>query len=286
MNTESFLTANLAPITMGNIVRQAVIAGGTLPGWRRLVFVVLLVPICTGASPPQLCTAVPPSVLQSASKSYPAWVAGFQWLFHHPFSYWFTNPAVDLPNIAKLMTACNPSMPVIVVYYIPNRDCSGSFSSGGAPSTLAYNRSLAGLAAAVGNNRVLYIVEPDALANVNSCPQYASSYLTNLRSAVSVLGNNTNATIYLDVGLWALGNDQNSSFVGSTSLATSLSSNIKKVDPKRRCRGISLNVSNYHATNVLVQACNLFHSYTDYDYRCVIDTVSNPSGTVSGRQRH
>src|SRR5580704_3568296 len=56
---------------------------------------------------------------------------------------------------------------VLVLYNIPGRDC-GSYSAGGAEDTADYETWIDAIAAAIGNQKVVIILEPDALADLPS----------------------------------------------------------------------------------------------------------------------
>ncbi len=59
------------------------------------------------------------------------------------------------------------ALPVLVLYNIPGRVCGG-YSAGGARTTAAYEAWIDAIAAAIGNQNVLILLEPDALANLPS----------------------------------------------------------------------------------------------------------------------
>ncbi|MBI0384640.1 glycoside hydrolase family 6 protein, partial [Streptomyces albiflaviniger] len=54
-------------------------------------------------------------------------------------------------------------LPVIALYNIPGRDC-GSYSSGGADGLAAYQAWIDAVAEAIGDRKVLIVLEPDSLA--------------------------------------------------------------------------------------------------------------------------
>ena len=137
------------------------------------------------------------------------------------------------------------TVPTLVVYYVPGRDCS-QYSSGGAPTDAAYRAWIDGFVAGLGRGKAVVIVEPDGLANLpQDCPgAYPGqdiNALTDSRYADiayaghSIETNDPNASVYLDAGNGAWQN------VGE--IATRLSkAGVNDV------QGISLNVSNYQLT--------------------------------------
>jgi endoglucanase len=102
------------------------------------------------------------------------------------------------------------SVPVLVLYNIPGRDCS-QYSSGGAGSDVAYQRWIDGVVKGLGAANAIVLVEPDGLANLPSdCP---SAYpgqditaLTNGRIAdvvyagLQLESHDRNVVVYLDAG--------------------------------------------------------------------------------------
>src|SRR6202042_2182534 len=59
------------------------------------------------------------------------------------------------------------AIPVLVLYNIPGRDC-GSYSAGGAENTADYETWINAIAAAIGRQKVVIVLEPDALADLPS----------------------------------------------------------------------------------------------------------------------
>jgi endoglucanase len=83
-----------------------------------------------------------------------------------PQAVWFTGGTSGQVESAARATvnraAGKRSVPVLVAYNVPYRDCS-QFSAGGAPNTAAYKSWIDGLAAGIGTNRAVVILEPDGL---------------------------------------------------------------------------------------------------------------------------
>ena len=83
-----------------------------------------------------------------------------------PQAVWFTGGTPGQVESAARATvnraAGKRSVPVLVAYNVPYRDCS-QFSAGGAPNTAAYKSWIDGLAAGIGTNRAVVILEPDGL---------------------------------------------------------------------------------------------------------------------------
>ena len=127
------------------------------------------------------------------------------------------------------------TMPVLVAYDIPRRDCSGH-SSGGARSPAAYRRWIRDFAAALGQARAAVVVEPDAVAGLD-CLTRANqrTRLRLLNRAVSSLSSDKQAAIYIDAG--------NQAWQPARTIAARL-----KAAGVGRARGFSLNVSNFDTT--------------------------------------
>ncbi|HEY6457196.1 MAG TPA: glycoside hydrolase family 6 protein [Steroidobacteraceae bacterium] len=100
------------------------------------------------------------------------------------------------------------TIPVLVAYNIPGRDCA-QFSAGGALTDAAYQAWISGFAAGLGRQKAVVILEPDALANL---PSYCSVFgtatypftdagrLADINYAVTALEADPNVSVYLDGG--------------------------------------------------------------------------------------
>ncbi|WP_254552173.1 glycoside hydrolase family 6 protein [Kitasatospora sp. MMS16-BH015] len=86
-----------------------------------------------------------------------------------PEADWFTDGTPDQVE-ARARTlarraARTGTVPVIVAYDVPLRDCS-QYSSGGAQSDADYQAWISALARGIGRQRAVIVLEPDALANL------------------------------------------------------------------------------------------------------------------------
>jgi endoglucanase len=98
---------------------------------------------------------------------------------------------------------------VLVLYNIPGRDC-GSYSGGGAENTMDYETWIDAVAAGIGNQKVVIILEPDALADLPSdcgydptkvnIPQATADRYTQINYAVTKLETGSQTLVYLDAG--------------------------------------------------------------------------------------
>src|SRR3954452_19652641 len=87
-------------------------------------------------------------------------------MINTPQAVWFTQGTpLSVKNDVHATVAratAKRSVPVLVAYNIPFRDCA-QFSAGGATSSAEYKAWIDGLAAGIGDATALVIVEPDAL---------------------------------------------------------------------------------------------------------------------------
>ncbi len=93
------------------------------------------------------------------------------------------------------------TVPVLVAYNVPGRDCA-QYSAGGAATGDAYKAWIDGFAAGLGNRKAVVLLEPDGLALLpTDCGQpdtYGRVSLINY--AAHALLRDPNAAIYLDAG--------------------------------------------------------------------------------------
>ncbi len=128
-----------------------------------------------------------------------------------PEAAWFTKgtPAEVHQQVADLTRRAtrHHTVAVLVAYNIPLRDCS-QYSAGGAQSDAAYREWIAAFADALGANKAVVILEPDALANLPSDCSATSdptgaitaARIADIRYAVSVLEAQPRTSVYLDAG--------------------------------------------------------------------------------------
>ncbi len=153
-----------------------------------------------------------------------------------PTATWFGNWNSNVYNdVQQLISAAasEGSTPVMVVYNIPGRDCSGGYSRGGASSSDAYRAWVGSIASAIGSNKAIVVLEPDSLADI-SCLSSGDQQtrLSLLSGAVSALKKNPNTAVYLDAG--------HSGWVNPGTMAASL-----KSAGVGAANGFAVNVSNF-----------------------------------------
>ncbi len=152
---------------------------------------------------------------------------------------WVTVPGVATNVVASRISSYVGAatsagrMPVITLYAIPGRDCSGTYSSGGLTSPAAYQAWIAQVQVGIANRPVVVILEPDALTDA-SCLSAAkqSERFAMLKDAVNQLSANTAARVYLDGG-------------HSRWLSVNEAARRMRLAGIDRARGFSLNVANF-----------------------------------------
>jgi len=127
-----------------------------------------------------------------------------------PKSVWFTGgtPAQVETQVRETMfeAALERTVPVLVAYDIPGRDCA-QYSAGGALDESDYDSWISAFAAGIGNGNAVVILEPDALGNLPSAcagfgtstyPFTDSDRIAEINSGVNALEAQPNTDVYLD----------------------------------------------------------------------------------------
>ncbi|WP_037972731.1 glycoside hydrolase family 6 protein [Streptomyces sp. NRRL WC-3742] len=187
-------------------------------------------------------------VLRDLTDHDPASALAMAKLATWPQAHWFSEGTPDQveeqTRTLVRRAARTGTVPVLVSYNIPGRDCS-QYSSGGAQSDAAYQAWIAALARGVGRSKAVIILEPDALANLpRDCSPttdptgaLTAGRIADLRYAIDALEKQPNTTVYLDAG--------NSHWQSVGAMTQRL------IDAgAERTQGFSLNVSNFFATDL------------------------------------
>lgn len=133
----------------------------------------------------------------------------------HAQADWFDgkNPGIKARVDARVtqITAAG-KLPILVAYFVPNRDCGGASSggaqpSGATPADVVYAAWIAEFAAGIGNREAVVILEPDALSQAgpnNKCAPLRAARCALIKSAIQTLKANPNTAVYVDGGnaLW------------------------------------------------------------------------------------
>lgn len=124
-------------------------------------------------------------------------------MLSQPTASWFGDWNRDVrADVNRLVTeaAKNGSVPVMVAYNIPNRDCN-QYSAGGVGDAAEYRSWVRQVAAGIGDRDAVVILEPDAVALVSCLTQEGQAERFSLiREAVSLLKKESGATVYIDAG--------------------------------------------------------------------------------------
>jgi endoglucanase len=175
---------------------------------------------------------------QAAADGEPARAEAFERLAKVPTGIWLTpeeHPTGDVgPYVTSMLAAADDAGEVatLVVYGIPDRDCSGGYSDGGLTAG-EYEPWVREIAAAAGtHDGAVVVLEPDALAAAVQCDQ-REQRVALLAAAVDEL-RRAGVTTYVDGG--------HSSWVPPATMARLL----RRVGVER-VRGFATNVANYQA---------------------------------------
>jgi len=158
------------------------------------------------------------------------------------------------------------SVPILVAYNIPHRDC-GQHSSGGAASASAYRAWIAQLARAIGDAPAAVVLEPDGLAGIDCLSRSdRAERIALIRDAVMRLSGLPQTAVYIDAG--------NASWIQAGRMARRL-----KAAGIAHARGFALNVSGFEPT---ARAAAFGHAVSARagGARFVIDTSRNGAGAA------
>jgi len=192
-----------------------------------------------------------------------------------PSAKWFGNwsyghggTAGDVNWWVSAATAAG-TLPVLVAYDIPWRDCS-QYSSGGASDATAYRQFIDGMAEGIALRKAVVILEPDALAELTCLSaQQQTTYYSLLSYAVAHLSASPAVSVYLDAG--------NAGWQPVSTMATRL----RQADVAG-ARGFSLNVSNFDTS----ASESAYGAAIDHELggsaHFIIDTGRNGRGPAAG----
>lgn len=190
-----------------------------------------------------------------------------------PTATWFADANPGYYDRARKLVSNARSagrLPVLALYNIPHRDCSGQ-SAGGAASADAYKAYIATMVNALKGRQAVVVLEPDAVAQaVQGCLDEgrAAERYDLLAHAVDALSANSGVHVYLDAG--------NPTWITDTSR---MAEALKRAGIEN-ARGFALNVANFEATGTNV----------DYGTRLsgdlggkpfVVDTSRNGNGPAA-----
>jgi len=130
-----------------------------------------------------------------------------------PQAVWLTGntPAQTASTVTNTLREAKfqRAIPLFVLYNIPGRDC-GSYSAGGAENTADYDAWIDAIASAVGNQKVVIMLEPDAIADLPSdcgydptqvnIPEAVANRYAQINYAITRLEQQPQTSVYIDAG--------------------------------------------------------------------------------------
>ncbi|HEX2912421.1 MAG TPA: glycoside hydrolase family 6 protein [Chloroflexia bacterium] len=126
-------------------------------------------------------------------------------MINTPQAVWFTGgtPKGVQQSVKQVVqqAAGKGSVPVLVAYNVPGRDCS-QYSAGGAATGDAYKAWIDGFAAGLGQAKAVVLLEPDGLALLPTDCGQPDTYnrVSLINYAAHALLADANASVYLDAG--------------------------------------------------------------------------------------
>lgn len=189
-----------------------------------------------------------------------------------PQAAWFADldPNVVRQQVRTVVRAAEAldTVPVLVPYAIPRRDCDGE-STGGTGDLAAYRLWIGSFAQGVGNATAVVVLEPDAFAHIGCLdPQQRSDRFAALSSAARALHEHApHARVYYDAG--------NSTWHSPRTMAERL----RRAGINQYGDGIALNVSSFNVTGDEVRyGVSVLEELGGSRLGAVIDTSRNGAG--------
>lgn len=214
--------------------------------------------------------------------TYPLWIQNYNRIsnyqdtyplaleiFKHPLSHWYADnpkkPHKYLENaIKRLLKRAEPSLPVFVIYNIPNRDI-GQYSKGGAKTKDTYLDFIDRFAKGIGDKSPIIIYEPDALPHSTLLSEEEQEWRLDLmKEALEHLTENCNGLVYIDVG-------------HSNWLQPKQASKLLTLISNDKIKGFSVNVCNYRNTDECIEWADQICKWRKND-TYIIDTSRNGNG--------
>jgi endoglucanase len=157
------------------------------------------------------------------------------------------------------------ALPLYILYNLPGRDC-GQYSAGGAKDDAAYREWIIGIARGINDRKAVVILEPDGLGLLTKCltEQQQEARVGLYRFAVETFNKLPYTYVYIDAG--------HSGWMKVEEAADKL-----KRAGIDQAQGFALNVSNYRATDDLIQYGKKISALVGGKH-FVIDTSRNGNG--------
>ncbi|GAA4917434.1 glycoside hydrolase family 6 protein [Streptomonospora salina] len=190
-----------------------------------------------------------------------------------PQGTWFTeyNPDSVQGEVDALVGAAESdgTTPIMVVYNIPNRDCS-NHSGGGAPDHSSYRDWVDQVAAGLDGRPATIVVEPDVLSLMSDCMDQGqqNQVMDSIAYAgKTLMAGSSQARVYFDAG--------HSGWHSPGEIASRLNG----ADIANSAHGVATNTSNYNRTDDEVSYARQIVDATGHsDLRAVVDTSRNGNG--------
>ena len=220
-----------------------------------------------------LCNYAAKTKYQNLINQYPDLKNELSTMSNYALPVWYTDRDSNSLNTVKdTLQNCDQSTSVIIVFGLPNRDCdAGESTQGSNKNTNDYLKFITDLHDQVSNKEIIYILEPDALSlSIQNKCGTQNNYINNIKQALNILSQNNNAKIYLDIGYWILIYDEQQirDFLNIVNI----------VDPEKKIKGFSLNLSNYRSNDESINSCKRIRDISGIDYKCIVDTSRNANG--------
>lgn len=202
--------------------------------------------------------------------SRPTDALSLQKIASQPVGWWLGEWSGNIESTARELGNLTNSagvVPVVVVYYIPKRDC-GQHSKGGAPSAEAYRIWIRQLAKGAANARMIVVLEPDALAMLTGClsSDEQNDRLSLMNDAVDTLVSRPNISVYIDAG--------HPKWIAADEMARRLAAaGVSRTD------GFALNVSNFVTTAINIEYGHTISAALGGKH-FIIDTGRNGNGST------
>ena len=192
-----------------------------------------------------------------------------------PQGRWYTanNTATVAAEVDSFVgvAAAAGKIPIMVVYNIPNRDCSGA-SSGGLANHTVYRQWIDQVAAGLRGRAAAIILEPDVLPIMTNClsaAQQQEVYASMAYAGKKFKAASSAAKVYFDAG--------NAAWLSPSEAAARLI----RADIANSADGISVNVSNYRSTaDSTAYIRNIIAATGISRLKGVIDTSRNGNGPL------
>ncbi|MEO6091292.1 MAG: glycoside hydrolase family 6 protein [Umezawaea sp.] len=190
-----------------------------------------------------------------------------------PQGRWFTttNTSTVRGEVDAYVSAAAAAgtIPIMVVYDIPNRDCGGP-SGGGAPSHDAYRAWVDQAAAGIAGRPAAIVLEPDVLPLMSTCQSADQQDQTKASMAYAgkkLKSGSARTKVYFDIG--------HSAWLTPGEAAARL----RGADISNSADGIATNVSNYRGTgDETGYAKAVLNAVGDSRLKAVVDTSRNGNG--------